>query len=147
MRRYLFALAVLMSLALVSQGQCQSMSSDGNLASNNIKFKPIDTSKLAAPPNTVAMKNSQGSMMSNVMQRFSMPNFFKSSKPIAPTGPLGRSQALKNSSSLTTQQSAPYRVASHRFAEPFTPVGHFPACLTRPGLLSLARPSGRKAWQ
>ena len=103
MRRYLFILAVLMSLGLVSQGQCQSMSSAGNIASNNITFKPIDTSKMAAPASTVAMKNSQGSMMSNVMQRFAMPNFLKSSKPVAPAGPLGRSQALKNSSSLTTQ--------------------------------------------
>jgi hypothetical protein len=107
-RRYLFVVAVLMSLGVVSQGRSQTMSSAGSsVTPGQLNFKPIDTSKSAAPVSTVAMKNSQGSMMTNVMQKFAMPNFLKSSKPLAPTGPLGKSQAAKTSAQVTSTMATP----------------------------------------
>src|SRR4051794_29527374 len=61
-RRYLFGLAVLMSLSLASQGRCQGMSSAGNTVSGGqLTFKPVDISRSAAPISTVGLKNSQGS--------------------------------------------------------------------------------------
>ncbi len=108
----LFAVAIVMTLGVVSEGRSQTMSSAGSsVAPGQLNFRPIDTSKSAAPVSTVAMKNSQGSMMTNIMQKFAMPNFLKSSKPLAPTGPLGRSQAAKTSAQVTSTMSSPKSVA------------------------------------
>jgi hypothetical protein len=110
-RRYIFILAVLMSLGLIGEARCgQSMSSSGNTVSTSqLSFQPINTAsaKLAAPVSTMPIKSSQGSMFTNMMQKFPVPNFLKSSSSLAPTNPLTKSPAAKTAAQVTKTLSTP----------------------------------------
>ena len=104
MRRYLFALAVLMSVGLTKPGQCQGLSSAGNpVSAGQLTFRPVDTSHPAAPISTVGFKNSQGSKFGNMMAKFPMPGFLRSNKTPAAPAPAGKVPGAKQQSDVAPQ--------------------------------------------
>lgn len=103
MRRYLFVLSGLVLLGLVTPGQCQGLASAGNMSGGQLSFRPVDTSRSAAPISNVGMKNSQGSKFSNMMAKFPMPGFLKSGKTPTPPAPAGKLPGAKTQSQIAPQ--------------------------------------------
>jgi hypothetical protein len=101
--------AVLAAVGLNSPAWCQqNISSSGNISSGQQQFQAVNfaNATLAAPVSPLPIKNSQGSMFSNVMNKFTG-GIFKSSNTLKPPlGPTTKSASAKAAAQVTKTLNA-----------------------------------------
>ncbi|CAN5447689.1 hypothetical protein BH10PLA2_BH10PLA2_22660 [soil metagenome] len=88
MRKYLFMVAMFVTMGLTSPARAQqNISSSGNISGGQQQFQAVNfaNSTLAAPVSTMPTKPAQASLWSSLMQKLPTPGFLKSTKAATPT--------------------------------------------------------------